>query len=167
MTPTTDDTEPVDYVVIEFPSPVTGPADPVALEVAALDDTELIHVLDLVALTRDADGTTRVIDVDDLGCGRLTALNGHLTELLSTHDVARIGATLSPGSAGLAVLFENTWAGPLRAAARDCGASVVATGRVPQADVRAAFGAPRGPGRDRRTGSPGGDLLRATPTREA
>ena len=58
---------PVSYLVVEFPgSKMTGEGFPALLD---LVDRGVIRVLDLMFVTRDLDGTARVINIADLDGG--------------------------------------------------------------------------------------------------
>jgi hypothetical protein len=49
-------------------------------------------------------------------------------------DITELAAGLTPGTVGLIVLLENTWARKITKATQDAGARVVAVERIP-ADV--------------------------------
>jgi len=55
---------PISYLVVEFPgSKMTGEGFPALLD---LVDRGVIRVLDLMFMTRDLDGTARIINIADL-----------------------------------------------------------------------------------------------------
>ena len=63
---------PVDYLVVEFPSDKANFSGEMAEELKALVDRELVHVLDLVIMSKDLDGAVAVdelheVDDSDLG----------------------------------------------------------------------------------------------------
>ena len=59
MDPSDDVLGPIDYLVVEFPPGVTNFSGELAMELASLVDAEIIRVLDLLILAKDADGIGR------------------------------------------------------------------------------------------------------------
>src|ERR1700753_1158260 len=65
-----DELGPVDYVVVEFPAGASNFTGEMAAELRALVDSKTIRVIDVLILTKDADGSveaTELSDVDELG----------------------------------------------------------------------------------------------------
>jgi hypothetical protein len=131
---------PIDFVLIEFPSEgLTGAAGDALLE---LVDRGIVRVYDLLVVRKDDDGTVSGIDVTDLsasGLGGFTAFEGARSGLLGDDDVAEAAAALEPGTTAAMILYENTWAIPLVAAALDAGAQLVASQRIPATAVMEAL----------------------------
>lgn len=89
-----------------------------------LVDRGLIHLLDLVFVTRGEDGAVTVAELDDMAEPVRTAfaaLDGEYGGLLSDDDVATVAETLSPGATAMALVWENLWANDLFAAIADIG----------------------------------------------
>jgi hypothetical protein len=128
----TDAMGPVSYLVVEFPgNKMTGAGFPALVD---LVDRGLIHILDLVFVTRDLEGTTTTVELTDLdGDGELdlAVFQGVSSGLLDESDIADAGSVLEPGSSAGILLFENQWAAPFVQALRDGGAELVAAGYVP------------------------------------
>ena len=81
-------------------------------------------MLDLVLLTKDADGSveaSELRDADDSEVGQLRAAEADLAVLLAESDVEEIGQGLEPGSAAAVLVWENSWAAPFGAAVRRSG----------------------------------------------
>jgi hypothetical protein len=130
---------PVDYIVVEFPgNKMTGEA---LAELVSLVDRGLIRILDLVFVSKDADGTTRGLAVADLdGDGELdlAVFEGATSGLLDQDDIDEASGVLEPGSAAGILVYENTWAAPFATALRRNGAQLVASGRIPVQDLLAS-----------------------------
>ena len=141
METTADDTElgPVDWIVVEFPgSRFNGLIAPALRD---LVDRNLIRVLDLVVLKKDADGALDAFEMSDLDqteVGDLRELETELAMLLSEEDVAAVAAAIEPGSSAAVLVWENTWAVPFAAAVRGSGGQLVASGRIPTQALLAA-----------------------------
>ena len=79
-----DELGPVNYVVVEFPAGASSFTGEMATELRALVDSGTIRVIDVLILTKDADGTVEaneLSDVDELG--ELQAIEAELAELLA------------------------------------------------------------------------------------
>ena len=141
-----DEIGPVDYLVVGFPADKASFSGEMASELKALIDSNTVRVLDLVVITRGADGSvdaTELRDVDDTEVGELRALERELAVLLAEEDVAEIGASLEPGSAAAVLVWENTWAAPFGSAVRRSGGQLLASGRIPSQALIAAVEADR------------------------
>lgn len=133
---------PVDYLVVEFPSEDANFSGEMATELTSLVGRELIRVLDLVLLRKEADGSVEVAELDEVDAsdvGPLAALEADLAMLLAAEDVEEIGKALEPGSIAAVLVYENTWAGPFAASIRRSGGQLVANGRIPTQALLAAI----------------------------
>ena len=127
-----DELGPVDYVVVEFPAGASNFTGEMAAELRALVDAKTIRVIDVLILTKDADGSveaTELSDVDELG--ELETIEAELAELLAADDVAQLAVAMEPGSTAGVLIWENLWAAPFAAAARRSGGQLIADGRIP------------------------------------
>ena len=131
-----EDIGPIDYLVVEFPgNRMTGEGLPILVD---LVDRDIIRVLDLVFVRKDTDGSVAAMAVADLdgdGTFDLAIFEGASSGLLLKDDLDEAGTVLRAGSSAAILLYENLWAAPLAAALRRGGAELVATGRVPLADI--------------------------------
>ena len=133
---------PVDYLVVEFPAEKANFSGEMAAELIALVDRELVRVLDLLLLRKDADGSVEaaeLADVDESDVGALRALEADLAMLLAEEDVEEIGKALEPGSYAAVLVYENSWAGPFASSIRRAGGQLVANGRIPTQALLAAI----------------------------
>lgn len=123
---------PIDYLLVEFPPGATTFDGSLATELASLVEAEIIRVLDVMILTKDADGDVDVVEFEDMEeVGELGALEGQLAEILAAEDVANLAVAMEPGTVAGLLVWENTWAAPFAVAARKAGAQLIASGRIP------------------------------------
>jgi hypothetical protein len=126
---------PVDYLLLEFDADkMTGAAANALLD---LVDAGIVRIYDLLVIRKNADGSIDGVDISDLdqdGLGGFAAFSGARSGLVGDDDIAEAGGVLDAGKAAALIVYENTWAIPFVAAARDAGAEVVAAARIP-ADV--------------------------------
>jgi Family of unknown function (DUF6325) len=127
-----DELGPVDYVVVEFPAGATNFTGEMAAELRALVDSGTIRLIDVLILTKDADGSVEATELSDVAdLGELQALEAELAELLAADDVEHLAAAMEPGSTAGVLIWENLWAAPFAAAARRSGGQLIADGRIP------------------------------------
>ncbi len=129
---------PVEYAVIEFgDSTVTGDLVPALTE---LVETGLVHVIDLVFLSKDADGTVTVLELDDLPEGTAAAFAGlehDIDDLVNETDLQVEAELLSPGTSAVVIVWENLWAQRFSDAVLASGGVLLDSQKVPH-DVAAA-----------------------------
>ena len=107
-----------------------------------LVERDLIRVLDLLVLKKDADGTLEAFELSDLDEGEIGELRDYEAELamlLSEEDVTSLAAAIEPGSSAAVLVWENTWAAPFASAVRRSGGQLVASGRIPIQAMLAAI----------------------------
>jgi len=129
-----DQLGPVDYMVVGFPADKADFSGAMADELKKLMENDTVRVLDLMIVTKAADGTVAVAELrdrDESEVGELRSLEAELSLLLAAEDVERVGADLEPGSTAAVLVWENTWAGPLASAIRHSGGELIGAGRIP------------------------------------
>ena len=127
-----DELGPVDYLVVEFPAGESNFTGEMAKELLALVDSGIIRVIDVLILTKDADGAVEAMELSDVGeLGELQAIEAQLAELLAEEDVTQLAAAMEPGSTAGVLIWENLWAAPFASAARRSGGQLIANGRIP------------------------------------
>src|SRR3954454_13877759 len=127
-----DELGPVDYIVVEFPVGAANFTGEMVKELLALVDSGTVRVIDVLILTKNADGSvdaTELADIDELG--PLQAVEAQLAELLAAEDVEHLAAAMEPGSTAGVLIWENLWAAPFASAARRSGGQLIANGRIP------------------------------------
>jgi uncharacterized membrane protein len=102
---------PLEYTVIGFDGNRFN--GEIARELAAVVDSGVIALVDLVFVTKDIDGNVKVLEVDNKEDPRfadfaplLEGLNGLLTD----EDVLKIAEGLAANQSALVVMFEHRWA---------------------------------------------------------
>ena len=127
-----DELGPVDYLVVEFPAGASNFTGEMAAELLALVNSGTIRVIDVLILTKDADGTVEATELSDIAeLGELQAIEAGLGELLAADDVDHLAAAMDPGSTAGVLIWENLWAAPFASAARRSGGQLIANGRIP------------------------------------
>lgn len=117
-------------------------------ELTDLRGKGLIHLIDVLAVSKSADGTVSresASDLSDTGAQRFGSAikkalgledpdamsNEEAMDLvgqslgLSATDLSKLEAEIEPGEAGLVMLFEHAWAKPLREAVMNAGGKTV------------------------------------------
>jgi hypothetical protein len=111
-----------------------------AAELRALVDSGTIRVIDVLILTKDADGTVEATELSDIAeLGELQAIETELAELLAADDVDQLAAAMEPGTTAGVLIWENQWAGPFASAVRHSGGQLIADGRIPIQAIMASI----------------------------
>jgi hypothetical protein len=135
---------PISYVIAQFPgNKMTGEAFPILVDLA---ERGIIRILDLVFITRADDGSTAVLELNDLDRDDnvevdLAVFEGASSGLIGESDISEAAQAIDPGSSAGVLLFENRWAAPFAQALRRSVAELVAAGYIPQDDLVAALDA--------------------------
>jgi uncharacterized membrane protein len=128
---------PAELLVIEFPgSRFTGGIVP---ELTRLVESGTITIIDGVFVRKDRDGNVRFvqlgqIDPDD-DASVLNDVMDRSAGLVSDTDVEQLAGPLAPGSSAAILVFEHTWAKPLRDVVMASGGVLAADLRIPAAEV--------------------------------
>lgn len=116
------DAGPAELMTLIFPGERAHPD--VAEVLAGLATRRDISVLDLVFVSRAADGPVRIAGVreDHTGLGSLeTSTQG----LISEEDLIAITDALEPGMSAALIAYEHSWARRLATVVRDAGGTVI------------------------------------------
>jgi Family of unknown function (DUF6325) len=123
---------PVDYLVVEFPAGASSFTGETAAELRALADSGTIRVINLLVLTKDADGAVEATELSDIaGLEELHTIEAEPAELLAAEDVDHLAAAMQPASTAGVLIWENVWAAPFASAVRRSGGQLIANGRIP------------------------------------
>jgi uncharacterized membrane protein len=134
-------TGPVDLVLLGFPgNQFTGEIAPALRDLVS---SGTVRILDLVFITKDADGNVAGVELSDLGeaAAAFDGVDGEINELLTDEDIEAAGEELDPDSSAALLMFENTWAGRLARAIREANGEVVAYERIPRDALEEFLGA--------------------------
>jgi hypothetical protein len=136
----TNELGPISYLIVEFPgNRMTGDGLNALVD---LVDRGVVRVLDLLFVTRDEDGTTRAIELQDIdsdGELDIATFEGVSSGLMDDSDLADAASVIQPGSSAGVLIFENRWATPFTQALRRGGAELVAAGYIPQDAIEASL----------------------------
>ena len=103
-----DELGPVDWIVVEFPgSKFNGEMAPALRD---LVERDIVRVLDLLVLKKDADGSIEAFEISDLEeseVGQLRTYEAELAMLLSAEDVDAVAAAIEPGSTAAVLVWET------------------------------------------------------------
>ena len=124
---------PIEVLVVSFPgNQFTGEIIP---ELERLVGNDTISIIDGLLVRKDADGEVTFIEFDELGgdadIERLAGVMDQLESLISDEDVQELAASLEPDSSEAILVFEHTWAKPLRDAIVASGGLLANNFRVP------------------------------------
>jgi hypothetical protein len=128
---------PVEYIIVGFPeNNFTGEIAP---ELAKLVESGTIRVLDLVFITKDADGNVQAIEYEDHDDVALfNAIEGEVGGLISEEDIEYAATELAPNSSAALLLWEDVWATPFVEAMRNAGGVLIEGARIPHDLIEAA-----------------------------
>ena len=132
------DIGPVEILEIAFPgNQFTGEIAPA---LGDLVESGLIRIIDLVFVTKDADGEVVGIELSDVDESTRDAFGQHVGEpsgLLADEDIADLGEDLPPNCSAAILVFEHVWATRFRDAVVNSGGELVASIRIPKEVVDA------------------------------
>jgi hypothetical protein len=128
---------PIEILVLAFPgNKFTGAILP---EVERLIANDTIHIVDGLIAKKDENGVLSFVEWADPdlgeGAAELSALLDQPEGLLSEEDVDELAADLGPNSTAAIIVFEHTWAIPIREAVIASGGQLLADIRVPPAAI--------------------------------
>jgi uncharacterized membrane protein len=132
---------PVDILIIGFPgNKFTGRIAPAILE---LVESGTIRILDLLFVSKGADGNVTSLTIQDLDGDFDPGFVGmEVTQpgVLDDKDARELDEDLEPNSSALLVAYENTWAATFVAACRAADAVVIDQIRIPADAVAEVLG---------------------------
>jgi Family of unknown function (DUF6325) len=129
---------PIEYIIVGFPgNQFTGQIAPA---LADLIDNDTIRILDLVFISKDADGDVTAFEYDELEeLAAFGDLDGEVGGLIGPDDIAHAAEGLDPNSSAALLIWEDTWAVPFVEAMRSSGGVLLEGGRIPHDLAEEAF----------------------------
>ncbi|KRC89761.1 hypothetical protein ASE25_09450 [Terrabacter sp. Root85] len=130
---------PIHYVMVAFDQPDFHGR--LAQELAVLVDAGAVRLLDLVFVSRAADGAVSILEVDALpvDADAYDDVEGEFGGLVSDADLDQVADLLEPDTAGALLVWENTWAERFVSALAETGGVVVDEGFVPVETMETAL----------------------------
>ena len=129
---------PVEYLILGFPgNNFTGEIVP---ELAKLIDSGLVRIIDLIFISKDADGDVTVVEYDAVEeLAAFAGLDAEIGGLLTDEDVAHASLSLEPNSSAALLVWEDTWAAPFAAAVRNANGVILEGARIPREIIEEAI----------------------------
>ena len=131
---------PIDVYIIGFPqNNFSGDIVPAIMKQV---DAGVIRILDVLFVTKDADGTVATLTVSDIGPAGAAFAQFALIEpgSLNHEDAEEIADDLAVNSSALLIAYENTWMLEVVHAFAGAGAVVIDQLRIPSDIVKQAVG---------------------------
>ena len=129
---------PVEYLVVGFPG--NNFKGEIAPALAKLVDDKLVHILDLIFIGKDVDGTIVTFEVDEVdGDASFSVIDGELGGLIGDDDINHAAAALEPGTSAALLIWEDVWAKTFADAVRKADGIVLEGGRIPHEIIEAAL----------------------------
>ena len=131
---------PVDVVIIGFPgNKFTGRIAPALMD---LVESGIVRIIDLLFVSKDADGVTTTIELADLDPDAGPAfLDVSVTSpgALGAEDAEEVADDLPPNSSALLIAFENAWAAEFADAVRAADGVLIDSIRISHDVVETAL----------------------------
>ena len=126
---------PLEYALVVFPeNKFTGEIVPELLDLAQRD---IVRFVDIVFIRKDADGSTRTVELNDLdeeSYRLFVPIGKHVSSLFTEDDLEWAANQFPANSSAILFLWENLWADNLRKAIKASG-GVLSSGGIIPADV--------------------------------
>lgn len=123
---------PLEYLIIGCPG--NHFTSEVVPELHAIQEKELIQVVDLLFLRKDTHGTVTVLEVKDLDADEVAALGNlknSLMGLITHEDILTLSTSIPPDTSAVVVLLEHRWIRGLEKAIEQASGQVFVSGMVP------------------------------------
>jgi chemotaxis regulatin CheY-phosphate phosphatase CheZ len=102
-------------------------------ELDAIQESGQIYVVDLIFVTKAADGAVTMREMSELieeAPGKYGNIAGNLMGLLTKQDIEQLTAQVPPAASAFVILFEHAWVIGLAEAVRQAGGVVFSGGMV-------------------------------------
>lgn len=122
---------PIDFIVVGFQGNNFNGA--VLDELSKAVEKEIIRVVALSAVAKDANGNVTAVDFNDNGDEAVLSFvekNNLHNELVTEEDIQEVGEGLENNTAAGLLVIEHIWAKGLKSAIINAGGSLIAEGRL-------------------------------------
>jgi hypothetical protein len=127
---------PLEYALVVFPgNQFSGEIVPALLDLA---EKGIVRYVDIAFIRKDADGSPRTIelnDLDDASYQLFVPLGNQIQSLFTEDDLTSAASKLPENSSAALFLWENVWMENIRNALANSGAVLVERGQIPDAVV--------------------------------
>ncbi len=117
---------PLEYALIAFEN--AQPTGKIVPELLDLAQRGIVRFVDIVFLHKDADGSIRTVELNDLdpeAYAMFVPIGEHVSSLFTNGDLEIAASKLPNNSAALLILWENLWLANLGQALVDAGGQLV------------------------------------------
>jgi hypothetical protein len=122
---------PLEYALIEFEgNQFTGTIVPELLDLA---ERGIVRFVDIVFIQKEAGGSTRTIELNDLDAetyAMFVPMGEHVSSLFTNDDLEIAARKLPDNAAAMLILWENLWTANLRKALLDSGGRLVERAQI-------------------------------------
>lgn len=122
---------PLDYALIGFEgNKLSGRIVPELLDLA---ERGIVRFVDIAFIQKDADGSTRTVELNDLdeeSYKLFVPLGEHFDSLFSEEELDQAASKLPNNTAAALLLWENVWAEHLRDAITESGGVLLDRGQI-------------------------------------
>ena len=123
---------PLEYALVVFPdNKFSGEIVPELLDLA---DRGIVRYVDIIFIRKDADGSTRTIELNELDpelYQYYVPIGKQIQSLYTEDDVTWAANQLPKNSSAALFLWENIWMGKIRDAMMNTGAILAERGQIP------------------------------------
>lgn len=117
---------PLEYALIRFAE--ARPTGKIVPQLLDLAERGIVRFVDIVVIHKEADGSTRTVELNDLdpdAYAMFVPIGEHVSSLFTNGDLERAANMLPENSAALLILWENLWVAGLLKAIDDAGGELV------------------------------------------
>ena len=123
-------TGPVEYIIVGFPGNKFN--GKIAPELIDLVESGTVRILDLIFISKDADGAVVSLEIDELDASvGFTGLDADVGGLIGPDDIEFAARNLEPNSSAALLIWEDVWAAPFAEAIRESGGVLLQGARIP------------------------------------
>ena len=123
-------TGPVEYIIVGFPGNKFN--GKIAPELIDLVESGTVRILDLIFISKDADGAVVSLEIDELDASvGFTGLDADVGGLIGPDDIEFAARNLEPNSSAALLIWEDVWAAPFAEAVRESGGVLLQGARIP------------------------------------